>query len=287
METPILVPSPILPFRSFRSLALASLCLPLISYAQGTGPHTPQELLKVMIENERVALLTHERYEYESNERSDRTGGHLWTEQVVETSQGRLRLLTAVDGVPVSAARAQQERDRLTQIAVHPEEFVRRETAMHGDEEKARHMLELLPKYFTFDKVVLQDGVWHMDFHPNPEVSPSGIEDEVLHGMSGTVLIDAHDYRLLHIDGHLLQDVSIGFGLLANIRAGSGFSSDRKMVGGHWRTVHVVTDIHGKAALFKSVSRNSELTRANFHYLDRDITVSEAVSLLLDGQTTH
>ncbi len=240
-----------------------------------------------MIENERLALQTRERYEYESDERSDRTGGHLWTEQVVETSVGRLRLLTAVDGVPISPARVQQERDRLSQIAEHPDEFARREAAMHNDEEKARHMLELLPKYFIFDNVALQDGVWRMDFHPNPEVSPSGIEDEVLHGMSGTVMIEAHDYRLLHIDGHLLQDVSIGFGLLANIRAGSGFSSERKSVSGHWRTVHVVTDIHGKAALFKSVARNSDLKRSNFRYLDHDITVPEAVGRLLDGTAAH
>jgi hypothetical protein len=47
--------------------------------------------------------------------------------------------------------------------------------------------------------------------------------------------------------------------------------------------VHVITDIRGKAALFKSVSRSSDLTRSEFHYLDRNITVSEAVDLLLHG----
>jgi len=264
-------------------IALALLFLTLGLRAQAPAPHSPQELLKVMIENERVALLTKERYEYQSNERSDRTGGHLWTEEVVETSVGRLRLLSAVDGVPISAERALQERDRLTAIAEHPDEFARREAAQHNDEEKARHMLELLPKYFVFDNVILQDGVWHMDFHPNPEASPSGIEDQVLHGMSGTVMIDARDYRLLHIDGHLMQDVSIGFGLLANVHAGSGFASDRRQVYGHWRTVHVVTNIHGKAALFKSVSRSSDLKRSDFRYLDHDVTVPEAVALLLGG----
>ena len=251
--------------------------------AQAPAQHTPQELLKALIENERQAMLTKERYEYLSNERSDRTGGHLWTEHVVETAQGRVRLLTAIDGQPLSPQRAQQERERLTAIAANPADFIRHEQAQRNDEEHARHLLELLPVDFLFDNVRLQDGIWRLDFHPNPDVSPSAIEDQVLHGMSGWLSIDEHDLRLVHIEGKLSQDVSIGFGLLANIHAGSHFSSDRQLVDGHWRTVHVVTDIRGKAALFKSVSRSSDLTRSDFHYLSSNITVPEAVDLLLQN----
>jgi hypothetical protein len=251
--------------------------------AQMPAPHTPQELMKALIENERQAMLTKERYEYLSVEKSDRTGGHFWTERVVETAQGRVRLLTAIDGKPLSPERSQQEHDRLTGIAASPADFIRHELAQRGDEEHARHLLELLPVDFLFDNVRLQDGIWRLDYRPNPDISPSAIEDQVLHGMSGWLTIDEKQLRLLHIEGKLPQDVSIGFGLLANIHAGSHFSSDRQLMDGHWRTVHVVTDIRGKAALFKSVSRSSDLTRSEFHYLDRNITVPEAVELLLHG----
>lgn len=234
-----------------------------------------------MIENERQAILIRDRYEFLSNERSDRTGGQMWTERVVETASGRVRLLTAVDGRPLTPERVQQEHARLAQVAAHPDDFIRREQAQHNEEERARHMLELLPVDFLFDDVRLADGVWHMDFHPNPAVSPSAIEDRVLHGMSGWIAIDAAQLRLIHIEGKLPQDTAIGFGLLANIRAGSSFSSDRELVGGHWRTVHVSTDIRGKAALFKSISRNGDTTHSDFHYLESAITVPEAVDLLL------
>jgi hypothetical protein len=249
--------------------------------ANTEAPHTPQALIAALIENERQAMLTRERYTYLSNERSDRTGGHMWTEHVVETAQGRVRLLTAVDGQPVSAERMQQERTRLNAIAADPAEFIRREQAQRSDEEHSRHLLELLPVDFLFDNVRLQDGVWRIEFRPNPAVSPSSIEDQVLHGMSGWLSIDERQLRMLHIEGRLEQDVSIGFGILANIHAGSHFSSDRQLVEGHWRTVHVITDIRGKAALFKSVSRNGDLTRSDFHYLDHSVTVPEAVTLLL------
>jgi hypothetical protein len=205
----------------------------------------------------------------------------MWTESVVETAQGRVRLLTAVDGQPLPAERMQQERGRLSAIAADPADFVRRSQGERNDEEHERHMLELLPVDFLFDTVRLQNGVWRIEFHPNPAVSPSGIEDQVLHGMSGWLSIDEHQLRLLHIEGRLAQDVSIGFGILANIRAGSSFSSDRQLVEGHWRTVHITTDIRGKAALFKNVSRSGDLTRSDFHYLDHNPTVPEAVTLLL------
>ncbi len=234
-----------------------------------------------MIENERLALLSKERYIYTAEERSERTGGHLWTERVVETEHGRVRLLTAIDRQPVFAARAQQERDRLRALATDSSEFERREAAQHSDEEHARHMLDQLPVNFIFDHVRLQDGVWRMDFHPNPAVSPSGIEDRVLHAMSGWIAIDARQLRLVHIEGSLPQDFGIGFGLLANIHAGSSFSSDRRLYGEHWRTLHVATDIRGKAALFKTVSRHSEITRSEFRYLEGDPTVAQAAELLL------
>jgi hypothetical protein len=244
-------------------------------------PHTPEALIAALIENERQAMLTRERYTYLSNERSDRTGGHMWTEHVVETAQGRVRLLTAVDGQPLSAERTQQERARLNAIAADPADFIRHEQAQKNDEEHSRHLLELLPVDFLFDNVHLQNGVWRIEFRPNPAVSPSSIEDQVLHGMSGWLSIDERQLRMLHIEGRLAQDVSIGFGILANIHAGSRFSSDRQLLEGHWRTVHVITDIRGKAALFKTVSRNGDLTRSDFHYLDHSVTVPEAVTLLL------
>jgi hypothetical protein len=241
---------------------------------------TPQELLRAMITEEQDSAAKHERYEYLSKERSERTGGHVWTERVVETGQGKVRLLLEVDGVPVSAEKTEQERGRLAGILANPEEFSRTEEARMGDEAKSRRMLDDLDRGFILDNVELVDGVWHLNYHPNPNFSPSGIEERVLHGMSGWLAIDAKDLRLVHIEGRLPVDVSIGFGLLATIHAGSHFASDREFIDGHWRTTHVVTDIRGKAVLFKSVAKDSDLTRSDFHYLDPNITLTQAVALV-------
>jgi hypothetical protein len=244
---------------------------------------TPLELVKAMVAREDLEA-QHERYAFVANERSDRTGGHVWTERVVETSQGRVRMLLAVDGKEISAEQTQKERDRLSAIVADPAAFVRKEQAEKEDEAHARQMLDMLGRAFLFDNVRLADGVWRMDFHPDPGFSPSGIQERVLCGMSGWVAIDAQQLRLLHVEGKLPQDVSIGFGILATVKAGSHFGSDRQDEGGHWRTVHVVTDIRGKAVLFKSVAKNSEITRSEFRYLDTGTTLEQAVALVEGGQ---
>jgi hypothetical protein len=248
-------------------------------------PQTPQDLVKAMVAHEDDEAAHRDRYEFLSNERSDRTGGHLWTERVVETAQGRVRMLLAVDGKELDAAQEQQERDRLNALVADPSAFVRKEQTTKDDEAHARQMLDMLPRAFLFDNVRLADGVWRMDFHPNPDYSPSGLQERVLYGMSGWLAIDERQQRLLHVEGKLPQDVSIGFGILATIKAGSFFGSDRHDENGHWRTVHVVTDIRGKAALFKSVAKNSDITRSEFRYLDAGTTIAQAVALLESPQS--
>jgi hypothetical protein len=244
------------------------------------GTVSPLQLVQSMVAHEDDEEAHRDRYEFLSQERSERTGGHLWTERVVETAQGRVRLLIAEDGKPLMPERVQQEHARLEAIVADPAVFVRQEQAQRKDEAAARQMLDMLPKAFVFDDVRLADGVWKMDFHPNPGYTPSGLQERVLYGMSGWVAIDAKALRILHIEAQLPRDVAIGFGLLATIKAGSRFASDRRDVDGHWRTVHVLTDIRGKAALFKSVAKNSEVSRSEFVYLDQGTTVAQAAGML-------
>ena len=246
----------------------------------GPMPPTPVQVVQGMLAREDDISANRDHYEFLSNERSDRTGQHVWTERVAETHSGRVRMLLAVDGKPLSAEEQEKERGRLADLVAHPETFVASEQTAKDDEAHARKLLDMLPVAFVFDNVRLEDGVWRMDFHPNPAYSPHGIEDRVMYGMSGSVRIDAEQQRLAHIDGKLQEDVAIGFGLVATVRAGSHFSSDRADKGGHWRTVHVLTALQGKAVLFKSVSRDSEITRSEFHYLEQGMTIAQAVALV-------
>jgi hypothetical protein len=237
-------------------------------------------LLTTLLSNEQGASAHRGRYTYMSEERSDRTGGHLWTERVVETPQGRVRLLLAEDGQPLSPQRAAAERARLAQDAAHPEAFAQKEAAQQNDEQHARAMLALLPNAYLFEAPQMDGELVKIRFRPNPSYQPQSMEERVLHGMTGTVTIDRPMMRLRELDGHMDSDVSLGFGPFAVIKAGSNFSTVREHVDGpDWKTESVHTDITGRALMLKTLARKQELKRWGYKRVGDALSVAEAVTL--------
>jgi hypothetical protein len=252
----------------------------------GAGTAAPMDAgsakqdVAAMLANEDLAAQHKDHYAYMSKERSDRTGGRLWTEKVVETNAGKVRMLLAEDGQPLSPERESAERGRLAQIVADPDGFQKKSQAMKDDEAHARQMLALLPKAFLFGDVRPQGGDLAIDFKPNPDYEPQSMEERVLHGMSGTMLIDPKAMRLRHIEARLPQDVSIGFGLLATIHAGSNFATTRDPLGQlDWKTTMLDTDINGKAIFFKSIAKNEHAEHSNFVRVPDDMTVAQAVAM--------
>jgi len=221
------------------------------------------------------------RYMYLSVERSDRTNGHEWTERVAETAWGKVRYLVAEDGKPLTGERLSSERARIEDEGKNPEIFKQAESSKMEDEQHARQMMVLLPKAFLFDQPQREGEFWRMAYRPNPAYQPNGMEERVLHGMSGTVLIDAKEIRTHALEGKMPQDISIGFGLLATIHAGSNFSTVRDHIDGYdWKTVEVHTDINGKALFLKTVARKQEAKHTEFKRIPDGVTVADAVKMV-------
>ena len=235
-------------------------------------------------------MLTHEgdpaehrlKYMYLSEERSERTGGHLWTERVVETERGKVRLLLAEDGKPLSAERQAAERAKLAGIAKHPDAFQKREQAMTNDEQHAEQMLALLHKAFLFDEPRTEGSDLKIGFRPDPAYQPKTMEEKVLHSMFGVVLVDERTKQLHRIEGKIPADVNLGYGLLGTIHAGSSFSTEHEMEqGGEWKDALVNTAIEGKAMLFKEIGRNEHVVHSEFKRMSDSINVADAVALLV------
>ena len=105
-------------------LVVVLLLFPGVGFGQAVdGGLTPLAVVKAMIAHEDDTAADRDQYEFLSEERSDRTGGHVWTERVVETSFGRVRFLLAVDGKPLSADQEGAERGRLAAIVADPDAF--------------------------------------------------------------------------------------------------------------------------------------------------------------------
>jgi hypothetical protein len=222
------------------------------------------------------------KYMYLSEERSERTGGHLWTERVVETAKGKVRLLLAEDGKPLRPERQAAERARLADIAAHPNAFQRREQSTTNDEEHAEQMLALLHKAFLFDEPHVEGGDLRIGYRPDPAYQPKTMEEKVLHAMSGALLVDEKTMQLHQIEGKVPADVSLGYGLLGTIHAGSSFSTKHEMEpGGEWKDAMLNTAIEGKAMLFKEIGRNEHMVHSEFKRVSDNITLADAVALLM------
>lgn len=262
-------------------VGLALLMGVLVGCAGRAGAQDAKETINTLVGHEVEAANHRGLYMYRSEERSDRTGGHVWTERVGETKWGKVHYLLAEDGRPLSPDRVAAEKARVAGEAADPEGFKRQEAGRVDDEQHATQMLELLPKAFLFDPPTREGESLRVAFRPNPDYSPQGLEQRVLHGMSGFVLVDAQTVRLREIDGRLPEDINIGFGFLATIHAGSNFSSVREHVQGQdWKTEALHTDINGRAAFLKTIARKQESKHSEFRKLPDGITVKDAVAML-------
>jgi hypothetical protein len=221
------------------------------------------------------------KYMYLSEERSERTGGHLWRERVVETSLGKVRLLLAEDGRPLSPERMAAEKARLVDIVAHPDAFRRREETTTNDENHAVQMLSLLRTGFLFDEPRAEGGDIRIGFRPDPAYQPKTMEEKVLHAMSGTVLVDERAMQLHRIEGRIPSDVTMGYGLLGTIHAGSSFSTEHQLEpGGDWKDTMVTMAIEGKALFFKEIGRSEHLVHSEYQRVSDSISVAEAVALV-------
>ncbi len=252
-----------------------------VGRAGAQGVQDAKATIATLVQHEADASAHRGHYIYTSEERSDRTGGHLWVERVAETSWGKVRYLTTEDGQPLTGDRLAKEKVRVGGEAADPEAFKRTEAARVDDEQHAKQMLQLLPRAFLFDPPVAEGEYLRVAFRPDPGYSPANLEERVLHGMTGSVLVDAKTLRLRAIEGRMPEDVSIGFGLLATIRAGSSFQTVREHLEGvDWKTQTLHTDIRGKALFLKTIARQQDSTHKDFKRIADGMTVADAVKLL-------
>jgi hypothetical protein len=249
--------------------------------AAAQGTKTPKQVVDAMVAQESIAEKSPNVFLYVSEERSERTGGHLWRERVAETRTGKLRMLLAEDGQPLGGDRAAAERARLQEIANHPESFEKSGTALRNDEKHAREMLSLLPKAFVLDGMREDGGFLRINFRPDPAYAPQSMEERIIHGMSGSILVDEREMRLHSIEGRLPADISMGLGLIS-IRAGSNFSTTRSRISAdEWKTVALDADIDGRVIFLKTIAKKQHATHREFRQLPDSISVQQAVADLL------
>ena len=221
-------------------------------------------------------------YKYLAEERSTRTGGHLWREKVVETDDGPLHRLVGIDGRGLTAAEAKAEADRIAGLVRDPAAFRAENQAHRGDETHAAQLLSLLPKAFLLTPAGQQDGCDRFTFRPNPAFKPSSYEERVAHAMVGTVSLREPMDRLCKLDATIGQPVVFGFGFLGRIEQGGAFQLERTPVDAeHWKSDRIVVHMQGKILLLKTLTRDQDVRRTEIALVPQRLTLAEAAQLTL------
>lgn len=265
--------------RSLQALGTAGcfLFVPFAALAQ-TEQLSPAALVQQMVYND---LQDRDQESFWAYHLEKAVDGQRKSEEQVETQQGPVFRVFAIDGRALDPAQQQAERERVNRVLQDPAEQRKVKQQHDDDEARVRKLMGLLPKAFLFDLDGTDGQNVRLRFRPNPSFVPPDYEDRIFRALAGTLTIDGRQKRLVEMKGQLFDDVEFGFGLLGRINKGSTFAIARQPVSArHWKTNRVNVHVSGHFILFKSVSRQQDEVRSSFREVANDLTVQQAFDLL-------
>ena len=107
-----------------------------------------------------------------------------------------------------------------------------------------------MPSLYTYDGMA--DGNLRLSFRPNPAYNPPTYETRVYHALSGEIWIQPQQKRLAKLDGHIVNEIDFGYGLLGQIEKGGSFQIGREQVAEkRWKTTLVDVHISGRSYLLQ------------------------------------
>src|SRR5579859_4286825 len=177
-------------------------------------PASASELARETIQNELKATDGSQHFEYRGRRQTPKGSQ---TKQYVETTDGIVARLIAVNDFPLSAADQKKEDDRLQKLLTDPSMQAKRHKQQEEDADRVRKMLRSMPDAFVYRYQSVEqsnDGpVVRMSFTPDPNFNPPSRETEIYRGMDGYMLVNATEKRLVEIAATLFQEVNFGWGI--------------------------------------------------------------------------
>jgi hypothetical protein len=207
--------------------------------------------------------------------------GRKHIKKILETKNGSLSQLLSIDGHPLNAQQLLKENQRIQRLVSHPDEQRKLQQASNNKAEQGARLFRILPDVFLFSYASRQGDLVTLNFRPSPTFQPPSLEAQVFHGMEGEMTVDTKQERLVALNGHLMEDVKFGGGLLGQLNRGSTFEvGQTEVIPGHWEMTALHVDMKGKALLFKTIGVQVTENHSDFHRVPDDLTLEEAADIL-------
>jgi hypothetical protein len=241
-----------------------------------------KELVRKVVANElKVQDQDHGHWMYRLEKEES---GEKQVQEILETNSGSLSRLLSVDGRLLDAKQQKNENQRMLRLVSHPDEQRTLKQASNKKAEQGARLFNILPDVFVFDYGARQGDLVTLNFRPNPTFQPASIEARVFHCMQGEITINTKQERLAAINGHLMEDVKFGGGLLGHLDKGGKFEVRQEEVApGHWEMTVLGVNMKGKALLLKTIGVQETENHRDFHRVADELTLAEATGIL-NGQ---
>jgi hypothetical protein len=243
---------------------------------------TPEEAVARASHNEMAAHGEHP-YRFTLHKIDD---GKITSKEIIETPEGDVARLIAMNDKPLSPDLEAGEVQRLQNLLAHPEIQEHRRKREQADANRASEMVRLLPTAFIYKFEGMVEGpsgpCYRLSLKPNPDFNPPDRQAQVLHGMAGELWIDQKQERMVRLDVHLVADVEFGWGFVGRLYKGGTILVEQKDVGdNHWEQAHLRLNLTGKILMLKSLVINTKEDESNFAPVPADWTYQDAVKALL------
>ena len=210
------------------------------------------------------------------------------TKDIVETRDGAVARLIAVNDKPLSPADEQKEQDRLNALLADPGKQRSRKQSQDADMNRVMKILRVLPDAFFYTYAGTVQGpagrVEKFTFVPNPKFDPPDLETQVLTAMTGEIWIDPVQERVTRLQGQLAHDVDFGWGLLGRLYKGGWITIDQADVGSRqWRIVRFQMAMNGRV-LFKTKSFDTVEEESRFAPIPSGLGYAQAIEMLRGTQ---
>jgi hypothetical protein len=205
--------------------------------------------------------------------------------EVIETKQGNLQRVLAVNSHPLASEPEKNEEARIERLVSDREAFLKEHRKAQQDFEEEVRLLRMVDEAFLYQDAGKDGGFRKLDFRPNPAFHSPNREGEVFHHMDGSIWLDAAHKRLARISGRLTSEVKFGWGVLGHLDKGGTFVVEQREVGpGHWELTRLDVNMNGKALFFKTVEVKQMVENYDFRPLPPEITLQQAAQLLTRGR---
>ena len=206
------------------------------------------------------------------------------TKLIVETRDGDVARLVAINDGPLSPQDEQNEENRLRGLRNDPSLQRHRQEREEGDANRARKVMRALPDAFIYTFAgIAQTPLgpsYRFSFQPNPNFDPQDLEAQVLKGMAGEMWVDVAQQRVTRLEGKRIRDVDYAWGILGKLDQGGTLLLEQTDVGNHqWRTTHLVLVMNARL-LVKTVKLDTTLELSQFAPVAAGISYQNAIQML-------